>query len=67
MEEIKSRETETKLDYQREKQEINADLDKIEIEHIKEVRAIRDRIIESEVETRKASSEQERINGQIER
>ena len=37
------------------------------MEHIKDVRAIRDRIIESEVETRKAKSEQERILSQIER
>ena len=36
-------------------------MDKLEIEHLKEVRAVRDRIIESEVETRKARSEQERI------
>jgi uncharacterized protein (DUF3084 family) len=53
MEEIKARENDTRLDYQREKSDITANLDNIEIEHLKDVRVIRDKVIECEVETRK--------------
>ena len=55
------------MDYQREKGEISADLDKIEIEHLKEVRQVRDKVIEQEVETRKVRAECERGAAQIER
>ena len=67
MEEIKSRETETRIDYQREKSEITADLDKIEMEHLQDVRLIRDKIIECEVETRKVRSDNERVLVQIDK
>ena len=40
---------------------------KIEIEHLKEVRQIRDKVIEQEVETRKVRAECERGAAQIER
>lgn len=55
------------MDYQREKGEISADLDKIEMEHLKEVRQVRDKVIEQEVETRKVRAECERGAAQIER
>jgi len=55
------------LDYQREKSEITADLDKIEMEHLQDVRLIRDKTIECEVETRKVRSDNERVVSQIER
>lgn len=55
------------MDYQREKSEITADLDKIEMEHLQDVRLIRDKTIECEVETRKVRSDNERVVSQIER
>ena len=67
IEEIKSRETETKMDYQREKSEIATDLDQIEMQHLQEVRQVRDKAIEQEVETRKVRAECERLSSQIER
>lgn len=60
-EELKARETETKMDYQREKQEIANDLDKIEIEHLQELRVVRDRTVETEVEVRQVNVEIERL------
>ena len=50
------------MDYQREKTEITADLDKIEMDHLKDVRLIRDKVIECEVETRKGRQDVEKVN-----
>jgi len=55
------------MDYQREKTEITADLDKIEMDHLKDVRLIRDKVIECEVETRKVRQDVEKVNQQIEK
>lgn len=49
------------MDYQREKQEIANDLDKIEIEHLQELRVVRDRTVETEVEVRQVNVEIERL------
>lgn len=37
------------------------------MEHLKDVRLIRDKVIECEVETRKVRQEVEKVNGQIEK
>ena len=65
MEEIKSRDAETRLDYQREKQEIATELDKLEIENMKDKRVIEDRIIEVEVDIRQGQAEIEKVNTQL--
>ena len=49
------------MDYQREKSEIATDLDQIEMQHLQEVRQVRDKAIEQEVETRKVRAECERL------
>ena len=53
MEEVKSREADNKMDYQREKQEISKYVDQKEMEHLQDIRMIKDQIIEAEVETKK--------------
>ena len=50
--EIKQREADTKIDYQNERRDITADLDKIEMEHLAEVANIRNKTVDCEVETR---------------
>lgn len=42
MQDIKSGEIENKNDYQREKQEISADIDGIEIKHMQDIKIIKD-------------------------
>lgn len=64
-EEIRSREVETRMDYQREKQEISADLDKVELEHMKEIRGLRDKTVETEVEVRQIQAEVEKLKAAI--
>ena len=49
------------MDYQKEKQEIANDIDKIEIEHLQELRLVRDRTVEAEVEVRQVHTEIERL------
>ena len=64
-EEIRSREVETRMDYQREKQEISADLDKIELGHMSDLRGLRDKAVETEVEVRQMQSEVEKLKAAI--
>jgi len=64
MEDTRLRETETRLDYQREKSEITADLEKIEMEHLRGVGSIRDKVAECEVETKKLQSQREAVRRQ---
>jgi len=65
MEELKFRESDLKLDYQREKQEITADIDRLEMEHLQDVRNIRDKIIEAEVESRRIKADVEKTEAAI--
>jgi len=46
MEEVRAREADNKMDYQREKGEVAADLDRIEINHLQDVRRVKDTTIE---------------------
>lgn len=64
VEEIRLRETDTRLDYQGEKDQIAADVDKQELTHLHDIRLIKDKIAESAIETRRAKdlSEKERFN-----
>lgn len=55
------------MDYQREKGEITADVDKLETEHLQEVRRIKDKIIETEVDIKRARADCEREMSTIER
>ena len=55
------------MDYQAEKGEVAADVDKIELNHLNDVRLIKDRIIETEVETRKAKADGDREVDHIEK
>jgi len=53
------------MDYQREKTEVSADVDKIELNHLQDVKLIKDRIIDTEVEVRKVKSHVEKQNAEI--
>ena len=48
------------MDYQAEKGEVAADVDKIELNHLNDIRLMRDKNIETEVETRKIRADCER-------
>jgi len=67
MEEIRARETDNRMDYQREKQEVATDLDKIELNHLSDLKKVKDQVIDTEVETRKFKSDCERDQAVIER
>ena len=66
-EEIKQREADTRMDYQNERKDITADLDKIEMEHLQDVASIRNKIIDCEVDTRKFRSDNQMIVDQIDK
>ena len=53
------------IEYQREKTEISADIDKLEMEQLQDVRIVRDKIIEQEVESRKVKADCEKIFNKI--
>lgn len=64
---ILSREADNKLDYQKEKGEIGAELDRIEINHMQDIKHVKDNIIDTEVETRKAKADFEKQQGVIDK
>ena len=66
MEEVRARETENRMDYQREKGEVAVDLDRIEMNHLQDVRRVKDTTIEQQVESRKVRAEQDKQTASLE-
>ena len=48
------------MDYQGEKEQIAADVDKLEMTHLHDIRLLKDKIVETGVETRRAKEETEK-------
>lgn len=67
MEDIQSRDHDVKLDYEREKNEIVTDIDRIELDHQQSMREVRNRTIDMEVESRKTKAEREKIIAAVEK
>lgn len=64
IDEIKHCETQLKLDFQKEKNEITDEIDRKELEHLKEVKLVKEKTIEQEVEQRRLLAESEKLNAQ---
>lgn len=60
-------EADNKLDYQREKNEIAADLDKIELTNISDIKLVKDKITQTQNQIRAIQQEQEKENKSIEK
>jgi len=65
VDEIKQNESQIKQDFQQEKGQIMEEIDRQEMDNLKELKVIKDRVIEQEVESRRVAADTEKTSAQI--
>ena len=62
MEEIKQNQTQLQIDFQKEKNDITDETDRHEMDHLKEIKIVKEKCIEQEVEARRLLADSEKVN-----